>query len=490
MPERARPQADLPLLWEMGEDLHRLFLAQERRRTAAGLRTPRWLRTLSRLRTPPRLRTRQGFAALNVRLAVALAVLLAVAAAVALADGLLSGAPVSPPFAPQPTKGDGAPVGASATLLALSVADPAGGLPWGLRLVSTTRGAGCLQYGRLYDGQLGVLGEDGAFGDDHRFHPLSPQDAVTGFEGCGALDADGRLFEAVQSQEVPASAYPQACMPHVDYERGARAPGDPGIPFCPAGDERALFYGALGPDVKSITYSLATDSETVKAPGRGRELTTSRTVYALGGATVTVPTVGPQGAYLIVAEHLPGAASGITGPDAPDSSATLPSGQYQPIRAITYSDGTVCHIGATLDRNNRGQPCAPIGMVALPRPTPAEVRAPLSALILFDHPDPPLQPEDVVQVSFVARAPITSTASYYAIAMRDPCRGASSGATIDEDVAPGRRLTFTLGMSVGPPGSKPCRGMYTGEVYYGNKSTHLPFLGSGLVVGRFSVRLP
>ncbi len=207
MPERREQPAEVPLLREMGEELHRLFLAQERGRALSGTRS------------------RRGFAAFNARVIVALVALLLVAAAVALADGLLSGAPVTPPYRTQPTKDDGAPIGASATLLALSVPDPAGGLPWGLRMLSTTRGVGCLQYGRLYDGQLGVLGEDGAFGDDHRFHALSPQDAVVGSDGCGPLDAGGRLFMAVQSQAVPASAYPQGCIPRVDHdrERAARA---------------------------------------------------------------------------------------------------------------------------------------------------------------------------------------------------------------------------------------------------------------------------
>jgi hypothetical protein len=422
-------------------------------------------------------------------LLVALVVLLAAAAAVALAAGLLSGAPVTPPFKPQPTKGDGAPIGASVKLLALSVPDPAGGPAWGLRIVSTTRGAGCLQYGRLYDGQLGVLGQDGAFGDDHRFHSLSLQDAVAGYEGCTALDASGRLFETVQSQEVPASAYPQACIPRANYVRGARDPGDPGIALCPVGDERALFYGALGPEAKSIAYSLRTHSEAVTERGRFRDLTTTRSAYALDGPTVTVPTVGPQGAYLIVADQPPGTAYGISGPQAPGGAAAFPSGQYQPIRAITYRDGTVCHIRATEDRDSRGRPCTPIGMAALGRPSPVQVRAPLSAQILYNRPDPPLQPEDVVRVSFTARAPITTTANYYEITMRDPCRGASGGSMIDENVAAGRRLVFYLGMNTGPRGSKPCPGVYSGEVLYGNKSTHLPFLGSGIVVGRFSVRL-
>jgi hypothetical protein len=478
MPEQLHTPVELPLLREMGEELHRLFRAEER---AQGL---------ARAQAPARERVHRRVARFNLRLVVLAAVLLLAAAAVALAaGGLLSGAPVAPPYKAQPEKQAGVPIGASATLLALSVPDPSGGVPWGLRMLSTTRGVGCLQYGRLYDGELGVLGQDGAFGDDHRFHALSQEDAVAGADGCGALAADGRLFLAVQSQAVPASAYPQACLPRVDYERGARDPGEPRIPLCPARDGRALFYGALGPDVRSISYSLATHTETVSEMGRTHDFMLSRSVYALDGPLVTVPTVGTQGAYLIVAQQLPGASSDTGGPGAPDGSATLPHGVYQPIRAITYRDGAVCHIGATEDRDSRGRPCAAIGMVAPVRPTAAQVRAPLSAQIVYGHRDPPLKAEDVVRVSFTARAPVTSAADYYEIVMRDPCRGGLGGSRLDEDVAPGQRLTFYMQMSIGPPGSKPCPGVYSGEVLYANRSTHLPSLGSGQVVGRFSVRL-
>ncbi len=47
---------------------------------------------------------------------------------------------------------------------------PAGGPPWGLRLVKTSRGLGCVQLGRIREGKLGVLGRDFAFKDDGKFH--------------------------------------------------------------------------------------------------------------------------------------------------------------------------------------------------------------------------------------------------------------------------------------------------------------------------------
>jgi hypothetical protein len=474
MPERVGSPTDLPLLAEMGEELHRLFAAAEREHAR---------------RPPRRARLRPPAARQPVRVLVVLVLVLAAAAAVALAaGGLLSGTPVRPPYRVRPNTFDGAPAAASARLLALSVPDPGGGLPWGLRALATTRGLGCLQYGRLYGGEIGVLGEDGAFGDDHRFHVLSPLDAVSGEDACGPLDADGHLFLAVQSQAMPASADPEACLAPVDYARGARAPLR-GIQLCPAADERALFYGALGPDVESISYSLRTRRETLEERGRARDLTVTRYVYAQGGPTITVATTGAQGAYLIVANALPDAPSEVFGPGAPNGSSTLPSGLFQPIREITYRDGYVCHIEATRDLDNRGRPCAQPGMVPSGGPTEAQVRSPLSARILYDHRDPPLRPEDVVQVSFVARAPIASAAHLYEILMRYPCRGGSSGSTTDEDIAVGRRVTLELGMSLGPPGAQACPGVYSGEILYANRSTEIPFRAGGLVVGRFAVRL-
>src|SRR5439155_5493846 len=91
------------------------------------------------------------------------------------AGGLLdNGKPVKPPGhqAPKPHEGLGVIKPGSVKILPVAVPDPAGGPPWGLRYLETTRGAGCLQTGRLVRGQLGVLGQDGAFGNDARFHPF------------------------------------------------------------------------------------------------------------------------------------------------------------------------------------------------------------------------------------------------------------------------------------------------------------------------------
>ena len=109
---------------------------------------------------------------------LALALVLATAAITLAATGvILTGSPVGTARAPIATAGEGIPVAGGARLLPLRAPDPAGGLPWGMRIIHTTRGLICVQIGRVDDDQLGQLGVDGAFHDDGRFHPL-PADAL------------------------------------------------------------------------------------------------------------------------------------------------------------------------------------------------------------------------------------------------------------------------------------------------------------------------
>ena len=94
---------------------------------------------------------------------------------------------------------------------------------------------------------------------------------------------------------------------------------------CPTQDTRDVYFGLLGPDAASISY------------------------VSGGGRTVTVPTVGPDGAYLIVTRARPGEQQG-------DSSGFVALLKTGPIRAVTYRDGHTCRPTAVY-------PCAPIGLV-------------------------------------------------------------------------------------------------------------------------------
>ena len=71
-------------------------------------------------------------------------------------------------------------------LLPIRVADPDRGPPWGIRMVKTTRGETCIQVGRVVDGQIGQLGIDGAWNNDHKFHEIKPNDQMA--DMCGATD--------------------------------------------------------------------------------------------------------------------------------------------------------------------------------------------------------------------------------------------------------------------------------------------------------------
>jgi hypothetical protein len=83
---------------------------------------------------------------------------------------------------------------------------------------------------------------------------------------------------------------------------------------CPRGDLRDVYFGLLGPDARSVSY-------------RGSN-----------GALVTEPTVGADGAYLIVLPDAGGIGGESGGP-------TLGAGTTTPIRLVRYSHGA-CNLAA------------------------------------------------------------------------------------------------------------------------------------------------
>ncbi|MGZ6616737.1 MAG: hypothetical protein ACXVFQ_20220 [Solirubrobacteraceae bacterium] len=190
------------------------------------------------------------------------------------ASGALKiGAPAGPLHVPANTF-QGAAIPSTVRLVA-EAPDPHGGLPWGLREFRTTRGQTCVQVGRVQLGTIGVIGQDGAWGNDHRFHPISPN-AYTG-QSCSPTDAAGHAFNnvAVNGGGAIASA-------NVPWGTGAQGGGCGATnggqvePPCPPQDLRNLNYGLLGPDAVSID------------------------LVGAGGRRYTQPTIAPDGAYLIV----------------------------------------------------------------------------------------------------------------------------------------------------------------------------------------------
>jgi hypothetical protein len=444
-----RRPLDLAILDEVGLELGRIFRREEQTSAPArhGVR-------------PPRRRS-------GMRVAAAAVLVALIAAAVAVAAGGLFGSPVAPEERLTPTTGWGVPIPSSVRLIPISAPDPAGGLPWGIRIMHTTRGLGCIQFGRLSGGALWVIGQDGAFHDDGRLHQLSAD--IFEPEGCTSLDAHGHTFIAAGRVAVPASGYVPGCN-GPEGNNGARpARHRP----CPPQDERALFYGALGPQAKSITYTL-------------------------DGHTVSAPTAGPDGAYLIVTRAQPNADPNVGGPHSPNGSNILPQGGLQqPIRTIDYRDGYVCHISAS-DDDTHGQPCTPPGYAPAPiDASAAQVRAPVSAHVLVDRSEThrPGRAEDV-QISFTARVPILRSGEYYKASIISPCIGASAQAEPPNAITAGQRVTIRFVLSSIAGAGRPCKGVYRGSVrlvaqpFYFDEPPSLSSRPPALSVGSFSIRVP
>ena len=170
------------------------------------------------------------------RLAAAAA--LAAALLVLTLAGAFDGGGARPPSSAASGSAD-APSVSSVRLLALRVADPQGGPPWGMRLLSTTRGLLCAQVGRVAHGQLGELGVDGAFHDDGRFHALAAgQLPEVGGQG---IAADG---DCVAPKETFAG--------EIDgLDRNALSNPMAGLALS---QRREISFGLLGPHALAISY--------------------------------------------------------------------------------------------------------------------------------------------------------------------------------------------------------------------------------------------
>jgi hypothetical protein len=245
--------------------------------------------------------------------------------------------------------------------LAAEAPDPSGGLPWGLRLIQKRPLAACLQVGRVRDGRIGALGQDGSYGNDRRFHPIP----VTQNFPCDRTDASGHLFVDVFEQKVVASAafgeHGPGCIANQPPARVLRRNPLPRVATCPPRDLRNIAYGVLGPDAVSITYTIA---------GRQR----------------TVPT-GPDGAYIVV---LPPTVQTCTvggplgGRGCLLSSGETTAGQLESgvITAVRYRDGHVCRLPAPSAAGTLEASCPNAGYVHFPRyippkVTPAEAQTPM-----------------------------------------------------------------------------------------------------------------
>lgn len=397
-------------------------------------------------------------------LVVPLALMLTAAALAA--GGLLRlGAPAQSNSSLRPLPGGGLVKG-TVRLLPIATPDPVSGPPWGLRVLSTKFGEGCVQVGRLLYGRLGAIGQDSAFSDDDAFHAFPLTDTYVP-SACTVLDGHGRIFLNASAGDVPASAWlgfgSENCVPSTATAAERVAPDGKPYPLCPQDDERDLFYGLLGPDAKSVTY-------------------------ALNGKTRTQPTVGAEGAYLIVTTASPTQLLHFS--DAQTQDVVPVDG---PITELHYRNGATCHLTSRSWIGGRDA-CAPtmnvpVGWVApKPRtPTAEQAATPLHVRLLTGS-----HGHREIVIRFTARVPVTNARREYQLVWRQPGMGAQVHGyeRTQAKIVAGQTVTQRIG-KLGPALAP---GRTSGTVYL------LDATGAGVLeegpgtvrvpVGSFSVQVP
>lgn len=356
--------------------------------------------------------------------------------ALAAAGVIQVGAPLGSP-APKvdPHRGDGAPIPSSSRVLALRVPDPAGGPPWGLRVIKTTRGATCVQAGRVVDGRLGVLGRDGVAGDDGKFHPLLR--GTPGVPGCVPDDAAGHAYISTAMGTMASGPSPRpACRDAEGYPAG--------LPPCPAQDARLLVFGLLGPGVAAIGYH------------DGDRFLRRRVQAPDGGYLLVFARAGRQNAFSIAAKPSVGFA----------------------IRRIYYRDGTSC--GGKVGPDRHPIDC-PLAGFRPPQRTRghASIRRRLTVTGRLH-----------LKVSFRAPVAVKSASRGYALSLlggRD-CLNLI-GRETQRDIARGARVTIGVRLP------STCRGTLRGTVVLDSTAgtggmSAAPGDPGNRLVGRFVHRLP
>jgi hypothetical protein len=406
---------------------------------------------VARLPTPGALPHRGRWSA-----ATAAAVALLLTAAAWAAGIIPLGEVVGPSHTPSPVADEGAPAVGTSRLLGLRVADPAGGPPWGMRIVRTTRGFNCVQLGRVADGTIGVLGQDDAFGNDGRFHPLAAN--LFSPTGCSLADANGLSFVNVSLPAVSASgltasesASPLGC---ATVEQA-----HPVLPACPEEDLRTIYYGLLGPDARSITYRVA------------------------GAAPRHLAVAPPYGAYLIV---LPGSLAGhgeSVGPGLTRANTV--------IEAITYRGGHTCHV---VETEPLKEACQPVGYVAQPSPEPSATQL---ATSVHAHALPGREHGEIqFEIGFTSRVAIHNGRAFYEAELRyahsPSCHAQGGDAATDANIARGQHVIIRFPASTDCPGLARGRVEYVGSNGSAGVSAVVGLAGRSapLLVGRFAVHIP
>ena len=351
------------------------------------------------------------------------------------------GAPVTTqPGIPQLSSiGAGTPRPGTMRVLAVRVADPAGGPAWGVGVFLTSTGLACPVTGRVVGGRLGVLGIDDAFANDNRFHPLLAPASI-GLD-CAAPDARGRLFLTGQAWIVSASGdlAPEVA---VSQRPHCNLPGTEGWPVrCPQATLRTVYYGFLGPKARAISYTYH-------------------------GRSHVERTSGPDGAYLVVLSAPAGSTKG--------RKARVGGFKAGPNLYATYSSGRTCVVQSVVELTHPTA-CALVGYVAprLRLPTRAQAHAVVRVRYtpeLIDHNTPLHVPG--IQVAFQAPVAITTIRSVYVIQLRRPstttCSRALAHAQTYSPLTQASHETVRAGQTVtiAAPLRPFCPGHYTGRLVY------------------------
>jgi hypothetical protein len=327
---------------------------------------------------------------------IAFACLLASATVALAASGvILGGAPVRPEGRLNPGVGEGVPAPGASQLLVLRVPDPEGGLPWGMRIVRTTRGEVCVQIGRVENGQLGELGIDGVFHDDGRFHPI-PADVLPETSRVGVKVNDEDATEAVSchlaGQVVTGG--------HVGVDRSAGA-ADGGERKRPLGELRNIYYGMLGAPAVSVSYKA-------------------------GKTDRTLAVLQPLGVYLIVRRAARKELEG-SGGESLGSEGDLPASA--PLTAITYRmDGKLCRRGPVLQPwavERLADPCPEPHWPSASHVAPRNLHRPLHVQLQVSH-----RLVTGVRLSFTAPFAVTSAKEGYMV--RIPAISCNRGVVASE----------------------------------------------------------
>jgi hypothetical protein len=319
--------------------------------------------------------------------AVLAAVLVASAVALAVTGTFQTGSPVRP--AERPVASAGAGVATRGTrLLPVRAADPGGGMPWGMRLVHTTRGLVCIQVGRISGSQLGVLGQDEAFNDDGRFHPVAPD--VVDYH---------RITMEISSCLPPGQVTSQeASIPQNGVFGAANSAAIPRFA------RRWISYGLLGPGAVSVSYRR-----------EGREH--------------SVPVDPGSGAYLIVLPASPKIGFETGGGATSSNGFVTPQGA---LSSITYRvRGRLCSESRSASEAAAAHPTCPALPFATPFGAPTRLHRAIGVRLAANG---------TAVVTFRAPHAVKSAISGYAVEIPAPCHKGTSEIPVERDVRAGELI--------------------------------------------------